>query len=294
MQLFGESHDDDLILAPVRAEIEARVGGRDLAVELAERVMAAVEFVLDPVRTGRTRVRELDNVEKTFIGLKVEHFVRDLLDAPKGIRDLMLGGHDVDVKNTVGRSRCWMIPPESFRKAEPCLLIACDEESRLCSMGLIVTRDEYLGAPNRDGKRRVRADAFRHIRWLVHAQPWPADRWAGLDMRRFRDLRKVKIGSERAALFFAENLGRATHRSVVQALLYDQHDYMKRLRSNGGAKDLLRDQGIALLSGNFNNPVLERLGLPRIGNDEHIAIRPSSPAEAKILFGAADLEPALS
>lgn len=289
LQLFEDPSplaSDREILESVRADIVSRLAGRDLATELSERVLQALEFVLDPVRTGRTRLSQLDNVEKTFVGLKVEHFVRDLFDAPKGIRDLVLAGRDVDVKNTIGSARSWMIPPESYRDADPCLLIASDEVRRLCWMGLLVTRPEYLGAPNRDNKRRVLSSAYVRILWLVEAQPWPKDRWAGLDMARFRELRKIKNGNERAAEFFAENLRRPVHRSVTQALLFDQHDYMKRLRSNGGAKDLLRQRGIALLSGNFFNPVLERMGMARIGNDEHIAVDPRSDGEAAELFGS--------
>lgn len=285
--LFDEAPQtvaDRQLLEEVRADIIRRLAGRDVAAELAERVLSALEFVLDPVRTGRTRLAQLDNVEKTFVGLKVEHFIRDLLDAPKGIRDLVLAGRDVDVKNTIGSTRNWMIPPESYRDADPCLLIAADEVKRLCWMGLLVARPEYLGAPNRDNKRGVLAAAYSNILWLVEAQPWPKDRWAGIDMARFRELRKVRKGSERASLFFAENLRRPIHRSVVQALLFDQHDYMKRLRSNGGAKDLLRSRGIALLSGNYYNPVLERIGLARIGNDEHIAVDARSPEEGAALF----------
>jgi len=286
--LFVE--EPDSLLAEVAAEVERLVGARDLPLELAERVLQAIEFVLDPVRTGRTKLSQLDNVEKTFIGLKVEHFVRDLLDAPKGVRDLVLAGHDVDVKNTVGSSWCWMIPPETFRTAEPCLLVAANEARRLCWMGLIRTKEEYLGAPNRDGKRKILASAYRHVHWLVDAQPLPRDRWADLDMVRFRELRGVDGGSKRAAAFFAENLRRPVHRSVVQALLYDQHDYMKRLRGNGGAKDVLRASGIALVSGNYFNDLLERLGLPRIGTDEHIAVEACTEEEAAILREAGQID----
>jgi hypothetical protein len=277
------------LLKRVVDDIHARLTDRDLASELAQRVLDAVEFVLDPVRTGRTQISQLDSVEKTFIGLKVEHFVRDMLDAPKGVRDLVLAGHDVDVKNTVGKSWCWMIPPESYRGVEPCLLVAINETERRCWMGLILTKVSYLGVPNRDGKRRVLSRAFPHIWWLVEAQPWPKDRWADLDMGRFRELRRMRGGSKRAATFFEENLRRPVHRSIVQALLFDQHDYMKRLRCNGGAKDLLEQKSIALLSGNYFNPVLERIGVERIGKDEHIAVNARTAQEAAVLFKKEEL-----
>jgi len=58
---------------------------------------------------------------------------------------------------------------------------------------------------------------------------------------------------------------------------------MKRLRGNGGAKDILRPMGIALLSGTYFNPILERLSLPRIGRDEHMAVDVRTVEEQAIL-----------
>lgn len=247
------------------------------------RVMTeAIEFVLDPVRTGRTLIADLDNVEKTFVGLKIEHYIRDLLDAPKGVRDLELLGHDVDIKNTVSRSWSWMIPPETYRAEEPVILLAADEDERRSWMGLMLARDQYLGAPNRDGKRGVLASAYSNILWLSPGVGWPKSRWAGLDMKRFRELRQIKVGKVRAAMFFAENQRRITHRSVLVTLLFDQQDPMKRLRANGGAPDVLLPKGIALLSGRYNAPVAKHFGFD-LGTDEFVALTPANAEELALL-----------
>lgn len=285
----ASGHSDFLELQAVAADIQARI---PVGIEeaLSRLIVQAVEFVLDPIRTGRTRIAQLDNVEKTFIGLKVEHFLRDALDAPKGIRDLVLAGRDVDVKNTVGASWAWMIPLETYRSEEPCVLIAANDEERLVWMGLIKARDAYLTRPNRDSKRGVRKPAYAHILWLVEGEPWPPNRWAEIDMERFRELRGVKGGSKRAALFFAENLRKPIHRTVALALLYDHKDPIKRLRGNLGARDILQPQGIALMSGVYHNTILEQLGLPRIGNDEFIAVDARSEVEARILKTASSIQ----
>lgn len=282
-------HPDYDLLSALAHEVRRRIPAH-LDAAVAERSLDALEFVLDPVRTGRTSLAQLDNVEKTFVGLKVEHFVRDLLDAPKGVRDLVLCGHDVDIKNTVGSSWCWMIPPETYREEEPCVLIACNERERRTWMGLMLAREAYLGAKNRDAKRRVLSGAFTNILWVANGVPWPRDRWAGVNMARFRELRSQSGGSARAAAFFGEHLGLPIHRRVVLSLLFDQLDPMKRLRGNQGAKDLLRPMGIALLSGTYFNPLLEGLGLPRIGTDEHIAVAPRTPEELALLKQADQLD----
>jgi Restriction endonuclease NaeI len=277
-------HRDFETLSAIQHAILANCGGADaLANALPTLIADAVDFVVDPIRTARTLISDLDKVEKTFIGLKVEHFLRDFLDFPKGIRDLRIGDVDVDVKTTV--SKTWMIPPETFRNTEPCLLILTATTKRFCSMGLIVAREEYLNSPNRDGKRNVKSSAFADILWLVERQSLPESRWSGIDMNRFRELRKIKGGTTRAAAFFRENLGKIIHRSIVQGLLFDQDDYMKRIRKNGGAKDILGPENIAILSGAYRRDPIKALGLPECGRDEFISIA-FNPVQREILRAA--------
>jgi hypothetical protein len=269
---LDEGHQDFGRLGVIRDAILSRCGGEAaLNRALPEIVADAVDYVVDPVRTARTLISDLDNVEKTYIGLKIEHFLRDFLDFPKGIRDLNINGIDVDVKNTV--SKTWMIPPETFRNMEPCLLIQTETSQRYCSMGLIIAHEDYLNKPNRDGKRSVSAPAFANILWLVDKVPLPESRWANIDMTRFRDLRRIKGGSIRAAAFFRENLGLAVHRSIVQGLLFDQLDYMKRIRGNQGARDILYTENIAILSGSFNKEAIGYFNLPQCSRDEFISVR---------------------
>ncbi|WP_150523953.1 NaeI family type II restriction endonuclease [Roseibium sediminis] len=252
-------------------ELYRLVGGQKIFVErFPEIISDAVEYVIDPVRTARTKVSELDNVEKTFIGLKVEHFLRDFIGVPKGLRDLRLAGQDVDVKNTVRNN--WMIPPETFRNSEPCILVMVATEQRNCSLGIIVAREEYLNKPNRDGKRSIRSSSFENIYWIFKDRPLPESRYEGIDMLRFRQLRTdIQGGSRRAAQFFRENLGKVIHRSVLQGLLYDQKDYMKRIRGNGGARDILLEERTVILSGYFHSSLIDQFKLEFCSRDEFIS-----------------------
>ncbi|WP_454714568.1 NaeI family type II restriction endonuclease [Caulobacter segnis] len=281
-----KTHPDYAALNPIAREVSSRLGRRGAKRTFAECVLHAVDFVLDASATGRTEIDELDRVEKTFIGLKVEHFIRDMLDVSPGARDLRIGDTDVDIKNTIRRSRAWMIPYETYSRDEPVLLIASDAKARRSSMGLMIARPEYLGAPNRDQKRPVLAASQAHILWIVQDMPWPASRWEGIDMVRFRELRAmIEKGEDRAAAFFREHLERPTHRSVVMALLHDQYDPMKRLRGNGGARDQLSADGIALLSNRYGGKLVKELGRS-IDKDEFIAIVARNPDEAEALRSA--------
>jgi hypothetical protein len=280
--LLTPAHPDFAILDPIRQEIAARAGGLDRLKEMYPGLVRdAIDFLLDPVRTARREVSELDNVEKTFIGLKLEHVVRDLLDVPKGVRDLVINGMDVDIKNTIANT--WTIPPETYENSEPCLLMAADDVRCLCWLGLIVARPEYLGSDNRDRKRSVVDAGFQHILWIVVDHSFPPSRFAALDMTRFRELRKVKGGSTRTEMFFEENLRKPIHRTVVFALLHDQDDPMKRVRGNSGARDKLRPKRIALLSGRGDAALIQALKLPATSPSEFIAIKPITPEEDKLI-----------
>ena len=269
----GPSHPDFAELATIRRDLLVYAKSTaDLATDFPIIVREALDYVLDPVQTARTTIAELDNVEKTFIGLKVEHRLRDYLNVPKRVRDLYIGDRHVDVKNTVGKT--WMIPKETYDEEGACLLIRIDEAGNRCWLGLILARPVYLGAPNRDKKRAITVEGRRNILWIVDGLPLPTSQWADLDMARFRELRGQFSGAKRAAVFFQENLGRRVHRSIVQALLWDQKDYMKRLRGNGGARDLLAPLGIQLL-GKYHNASEALGGRARLAPDEWIAVRPT-------------------
>ncbi len=283
--LIVPGHRDFELLDRIRSAIIMKAGGEsDLQSAMLALIRDAIDFVIDPVRTARTRVDDLDNVEKTFIGLKIEHYFRDMLDVPKGVRDLVIDGLDVDVKNTVGST--WMIPPETYNTEDPCLLIATAEEQGRCWLGLLLARGEYLNKPNRDQKRSVSSAGFEHILWILDGVKFPPSRWEGFDMARFRELRQLKGGTLRAAAFFRENPRRPVHRSIVQALLFDQDDYMKRLRGNGGARDVLRAEGIALLSGAFHSVLVASLGLPSIARDEMMSVSALTGIDRSIMVAA--------
>jgi hypothetical protein len=277
-------HPDYVTVSRIQAEIVRLAGGmKRLKQSFPLLVQDAVDFVVDPVRTGRTRILELDNVEKTFIGLKIEHFLRDFLGVPKGLRDLRIDGFDVDVKNTVSKS--WMIPPETFSNREPCVLVMVATTKNVCSLGVFVAREEYLNAKNRDGKRSVSVAAFSHIGWLLENEPLPESRFAGIDMGRFKDLRSLRGGTRRVAAFFRENLGRVIDRRVLQALLHDQDDYMKRLRGNGGARDILDQEMVALLSGAYHSSAFHHFGITGWDRESFCAVR-FSEADRVVLNAA--------
>lgn len=207
---------------------------------------------IDATRTGRTRFEQLYTEEKKNLGSLIEVRIRDLLGVDRSTRDLRILNEDVDVKNTIGAS--WMIPRETYQiddAKDPGILLLCQYSptERKCNLGLLVAHIDYLTrGQNRDQKVSVSAAGMKNIWWLVFDVELPPDKWKDIDIAKYRKLRQSQGGSRRAAEFFSAHMNIPIERGIIQSLLFDQRDYMKRLRRNGGARDLLGAQGITIRS----------------------------------------------
>lgn len=97
--------------------------------------------------------------------------------------------------------------------------------------------------------------------------------------------------SKRLAALFEERQGVPISRWQVEQVA-NQLDYMKRLRRNGGARDILDSKGIALLWGGGDTYVIGQLGLGPIAADEFISYKPENEEELALLrtHGHAELQ----
>ena len=151
---------------------------------------------------------------------------------------------------------------------------------------MIVCRLEYLSASkNKDSKRSISKVGFENILWILRNQPYPANFWERLDPAAAKRILGCKAGTERIVQLFREVQKRPIHRDVIHAVA-QQKDYMKRLRKNGGARDPLAREKIAILSGTYHNALLEKLGLPKIAPDEVLAIKADTDAVEALLRDA--------
>ena len=133
----------------------------------------ARDYVIDSGKTGRTKLAEAEKAEKTIFGMKVEAYLRNEFNWPKGRKlDFYIGDIEFDSKATIGTN--WMIPPEAV--GELCLLTSIDEEKEIYSAGLLRATDEVLTVgQNQDKKRSVSAVGKKCIRWLIEKQPYQAE-----------------------------------------------------------------------------------------------------------------------
>jgi hypothetical protein len=280
---LDETHRDYKLLTRIEGAILNRAKGKEaFAIGVPKLLRQAIDEVIDSPRSRRFLMNELEKTEKTYLGTKIEILLRDYLQLErggKGKMDVLIDGVEVDIKNTTGAN--WMIPTETV--GHPCILIRTDETKAKCWFGLVVIRDEVLGeGRNRDGKGSISAAGRQHIHWMLYDQDYPPNFWESVPVSERERLLSPRGGTERLIGLFKQYLGVPFSRQTLISLA-PQSDVMKRLRKNGGARDSLEKQGIALLSGDYHSSLIAALGLPPCRSGEFIAVKPSTEADIALL-----------
>ena len=259
--LVVAGHPDFALLSAIAADLEARAGGLGrIAQDVPALLREVVDDVIQTPRTGRRSYDELEKTEKTYIGTRVEIMLRALLSLPRGRLDAVVLGHDTDIKHTMGDN--WMIPAEAL--GHVCVLIAADELRARSYFGLFVARTEYLtGAGNRDGKKSLSAAGKAHVLWIFADHPYPPNFWRTIPAASVDRIVSGRTGNDRVMALFREVQGIPVTRETVEGVAR-QKDFMRRIRADNGrgTRDLLATEGILLLSGKYDGPLIRALGLP--------------------------------
>lgn len=275
-------HIDYSDLAELEQSLLDAVGGKGLFEEkLRSFFRSAIDEVIDTARTGRYFLADLEKTEKTYLGTKFEILLRDWLQVPRGvILDLMIGGQEVDVKSTTGGRSGWMIPPEAI--GQLCILLRVNETASICAVGLVRARPEYLRVGlNRDAKTSFSAAGTLNIWWLALDFPYTPNFWTLIDADLRGRIMAPRGGTERLATLFENCLETPVSRVLISSIAA-QDDFMKRIRRNGGARDLLAPKGIAILYSENDRSLMHRLGLS-FGTREFVSYRPKDATEIRLL-----------
>lgn len=268
-------------IAEIKSGIFRAAGGETaFRAELPFLFRQAIDELIDAPRTRRLRMDDLEPNEKAVLGIKVEAALRYFLDFPRGKLDFRIGSHDVDVKFSIATS--WMIPPEAVGHA--CILCSADDRNSRYSFGIgFATEDNLTAKGNRDQKKGFSAAGKARIVWLAENEPFPPNIWETIDPVTAAGIFEPKGGTERIVRLFEAMTGQPIHRSTIHAVAR-QHDYMKRIRANQGARDVLHPRGIVVLNGSQDGPLLRKLGIP-LGRDFVMAYRPETQEEADLITG---------
>ncbi|UNK37734.1 hypothetical protein MNR02_14885 [Shinella sp. H4-D48] len=285
---LDSSHQDYPLVSKLVTALLRHGGGYDkFAVEVPALLRQAFDEVIDAPRTGRFTLAETEKTEKTYVGTKVEILVRNHLDVPKGtILDMLVAGEEIDIKNTTGRD--WMLPREVVGR--PAFLVRSSEKTALCDVGVVVCRPDYLRiSTNQDGKGQLLAAQHVNIWWILRQHPYPPNFWEILSVADRNEIVSARGGTHRIAALFEKVQDKPISRQQVSALA-QQLDYMKRIRRNGGARDILAPKGIALLWGQRDRALIEQLNLGPVTADEFISFRPTSADDIALLKDAGHID----
>lgn len=283
------SHADFAELSALKLDLLLAVGGEDaFAEKLRSFFRSAIDEVIDTARTGRYFLSDLEKTEKTYLGTKFEILLRDWLQVPKGVvLDLEIGGREVDVKSTTGGASGWMIPPEAIDQF--CILLRVNEVQAKCAVGLVKARPAYLrGSVNRDSKTSFSAAGRDHIWWLVSDFDYTPNFWTLISASLREKIMKPKGGTARLAALFENCLETPVSRVLISGIAA-QDDFMKRIRRNGGARDVLAPKGIAILYTENDHALMHQLGLT-FGSREFVSYAPKSEKERQLLRRAGHID----
>jgi hypothetical protein len=284
-----ETHPDYPDLRQIHDDLIKAALSRELFEEkLRSFFRSAIDEVIDTARTGRFFFDELEKTEKTYLGTKFEILLRDWLQLPKGIKlDLLIGEREVDVKSTTGGGSGWMIPPEALDQF--CILLRVNETKAKCAIGIVRCRECYLNSgANRDAKKTFSKSGTENIWWLVSNFDYTPNFWTLIDDNLRNAIMTSGAGTKRLAVLFENCLGMPISRVQVQAIAA-QDDFMKRIRKNGGARDILSPKGIAILYSETDRELMNQLGLT-FGFREFMSYKPKNSVEEKMLRAAGKID----
>jgi hypothetical protein len=267
---------DDPELEKVLAAITAIPDAPSL---ICEGVARAVDEVVDPVRSGRWSVSQLEQPEKTVIGIRVENILRMELGLPRATHlDVIVDGTNVDIKFTINTN--WTIPPEA--EDELCLLTRFNVEAVSVSAGLLRTTAANLNTGrNRDGKRSINADGRSAIRWIIQEQA-PQQSLVGflgtIDAETRAEITDPAIGAQqRVNRLFQRYKNRLIPETVVQAIALGHVDWQRRLRPDKRNPRAPQNQGFEVLRSTSpsDRRRMTQLGLNPLPKGYCIAVDPA-------------------
>ncbi len=274
---LAASHRDYDLLKRLEDAIYRAAGGQEkFETKIPAMLRKAIDEVIDAPRSGRLTLDEIDKTEKTYLGTKIEILLRNILGLKRGRHlDLLIDGVEVDVKNTIGRA--WTIPNETLD--HPCILISTNEITARCSFGLIfITSQSLNSGRNRDQKTTIKAAELVNVHWLLRDAPYPENFWQGLEPESRHSIMNPVSGTDRVAMLFRLRQRQPISRKLIEVVA-QQKDFMKRIRKNGGARDQLAREGIAVLWGKKHRSLIAELGLTKCSTDEFISIKPDAEAD---------------
>lgn len=241
----------------------------------------AIDDVIDPMRSQRFSVLEIQADEKDYLQIKLalrfKAYFGQCAWEIHGFSDSQDGSHPKDTFEAA-----WSLP--GIASIRPCCFIHANETSLSYSIG--ITTVEKLPF---NKTVQVSASAFeespRNCSWLLKDVSYPETIWKPLTPSHRATIAEQRNGGKRVAMLFRLRQRHPISRFNI-AQVSEQKDYMHLLRRSGSIRNELGQDGIAVLSGRKHGTLIQKLDLPYCSRDEFISFRPENRFGRAQLVGA--------
>ncbi|WP_407361518.1 NaeI family type II restriction endonuclease [Microbacterium sp. LBN7] len=214
---------------------------------------ATLDQLYDGQRTGRYSWAHLHKTERTHFGTLFEINLRrefdDVID--EGVKlDYRIAGFDVDCKFSQ-RMYGWMIPPEAMGH----LLVVgyVNDAAGEFAFGIVrASVENCRTTANRDAKVQLNPRGRDAVRWLQRPGDLPPNVLLQCDAEDLAAIFEPRSGQKRVNELLRRVVARRIGRNTI-ATVAQQDDFMKRVRANGGARTLLKREGLVVLGGDYAN-----------------------------------------
>lgn len=249
-------------------------GGR-----VAEVFRSTFDQLYDGLHTGRFRWDQLYKTEKTHFGTLLEiNLRREFTDIIQDGRvlDYQIDGEEIDCKYSQADGG-WMIPPEARSRL---LLVAhANDAEGWWSAGIVRAKPTNLRtSTNRDQKTQLSRPGRADIQWIARRAPLAPNVLLSLSQADVDRIMSPRTGQQRVNQLCRVVTNRRIGRNTI-ATVAQQDDYMKRVRTNGGARSLLAPEGYIIPGGDYEShrSVARALGaiVPRPGEIVSLRVFPA-------------------
>lgn len=233
----------------------------------------------DGQRTGRYRWDQLYKTEKTHYGTLIEINLQREFKFNDGLAmDYEIAGHEIDCKYSA--SGQWMLPPESI--GHLILGSVANDANSVWSIGLVRATPEHRNVgKNRDLKGSLNALGKSRIKWLFKDAPMQPNILLQLSEEQVARIMSPKSGQARVNELLRTATNMRISRNII-ATVAQQNDFMKRVRTNGGARSTLQLEGYLILGGDYSvqTDIARKLGcvVPEPGEIVSVRVTPVDSA----------------
>lgn len=240
---------------------------------IAKALREAFDFLYAGSETGRFKWEQLSKVEKNqWWAIAKIHIHREFRFNDGDTLDFQIEG--VEAACIIAKNEDSLIFPTEALNQISQIFLATDDANPRWSFGIFEPSSTRLNPPDASKVDFVQnKTGHGPILWMHRNSPLPQNALPKLSKQTADRILSPRTSGERINELF-----RSSQRLIIRgadlATVAQQDDYMKRVRTNGGARSSLKPEGIIIL-GQYDSHarIATQLNLPRPGKGDFVSAR---------------------